>query len=1411
MTTAGRPLITSQTLFLFPMPYTVCLPVEATASCEAASGEAQDGGGGGARDGTSQDRSEPRPRANGALSVCSSAVPGGPSRRSASPPPTPPLSDQSSDSGLWTSSSFGGGEQPSGGPSPGSSSPSPPPSPRLPGELNTETLRQLDILNKNILADFARKLQEGEDAGAQDDEGAGLGSGTFSRRSKRRRPPRGGSGEQPPSGSSGRAGVFDLRDAWRELAGVTPSRRLLQLMRRLQEKLGDTVPSVLDHVTFGRSPAPRSGKRSPLKDSSLFNNPGQHQQQQLAVASPSGALVCGGGHVRTFVNTSQLPDLRDDLLNNNSVAQNPLVCLAKSGAPSAEWHQLPHPDMTQQKENVMVSPPVRPHRSKSRKRTGSPSKERRSSEQQPLRARDNSCARESDHPRIRDSSAARERDSSQQRGRHASRPRDMSRSRQENDKRARDSSPVRTPRESLGLPRGRDRTNRSQARDLPPLSGDRSRAPRGISQPPPSNTLPRAHDPRHHLRAHHGHTLETTKPKQAGSGSKFKPDVLSALTARLMPGSNMLRTPPVAKKKPPSARPGTGASKGRGREKRYTSGAESEPELGCGLDDGRKMSTDSSSSGVSGSSFETPTSGGKGRGSHGCPGENQYLGTCVNNNTVNMNLRNLRGHGGVSASGVLNSSGVDNVISGYNNTPRSQNVNECSECINYNSGCAVHSSQGSGSKHSRAAAGGFSPHQHLHAQATAQQRLSAHTPPSPALRGKAVSATSHVPGCSPKKAGAGSGGRRHSGYSTCEDSDVEKKASPKRGRVKSIKCNKKQGTVAVLINRYNNPAQQHIIKPIKKLTSSRMSMLRPKKHQKSDSKTDSRVAAPPAPSPASAATVSIGRSPATNTSNKENQKHRSRVHVGGADTHGLGGAHRKGRDVVKNQAHAVKSTTISIAMGPMHNMAPPRKTATLPSVTKGPKALVGSLSVDKPRPRSGSRLIRKETFRVVRPLLESEDGAPPDGCPIKPSVRLRYLMQRAQSSSNSDNSAENSAGEENALNEFNFLHEGDAVDLGVVAPAAPVEGQVGGRDVDEVRTRRLPLSRFDRDRDSAYETYRNSQYGSMGMDQFRLISVLGRGHFGKVILGQYKNTGEYFAIKALKKGDIIARDEVESLLAEKRIFEVANSVRHPFLVNLFACFQTESHVCFVMEYAAGGDLMMHIHADVFDEPRAVFYAACVVLGLQYLHDNKIIYRDLKLDNLLLDTEGYVKIADFGLCKEGMGYGDRTGTFCGTPEFLAPEVLTETSYTRAVDWWGLGVLIFEMLVGESPFPGDDEEEVFDSIVNDEVRYPRFLSIEAVAIMRKLLRKHPDRRLGASEKDAEDVKKQQFFRNVIWDDLLQRKVKPPFVPTVTSPEDVSNFDEEFTTEKPVLTPPKDPRHLNDTDQTLFKDFNYMADWC
>ncbi|XP_007255867.3 serine/threonine-protein kinase N2 isoform X1 [Astyanax mexicanus] len=326
------------------------------------------------------------------------------------------------------------------------------------------------------------------------------------------------------------------------------------------------------------------------------------------------------------------------------------------------------------------------------------------------------------------------------------------------------------------------------------------------------------------------------------------------------------------------------------------------------------------------------------------------------------------------------------------------------------------------------------------------------------------------------------------------------------------------------------------------------------------------------------------------------------------------------------------------------------------------------------------------------------------------------------------------------------------------------------------------------------------------MEDFKCISVLGRGHFGKVLLAEHKSTGKMYAIKALKKGDVVTRDEVDSLMCEKRIFETINASHHPFLVNLHGCFQTCDHVCFVMEYSPGGDLMTHIHNSIFTERQTRFYAACVLLGLEFLHQNKIVYRDLKLDNLLMDADGFVRIADFGLCKEGMGYGDRTSTFCGTPEFLAPEVLTDSTYTRAVDWWGLGVLIYEMLVGESPFPGDDEEEVFDSIVNDEVRYPRFLSPESVSIIQKLLQKNPEKRLGAGEQDANEVKKHRFFQGIDWEALLAKRVKPPFLPTIKTSGDVSNFDEEFTRLKPVLTPPQTPFFLGAEQQGIFADFDF-----
>nr|XP_020450764.1 serine/threonine-protein kinase N2-like [Monopterus albus] len=330
----------------------------------------------------------------------------------------------------------------------------------------------------------------------------------------------------------------------------------------------------------------------------------------------------------------------------------------------------------------------------------------------------------------------------------------------------------------------------------------------------------------------------------------------------------------------------------------------------------------------------------------------------------------------------------------------------------------------------------------------------------------------------------------------------------------------------------------------------------------------------------------------------------------------------------------------------------------------------------------------------------------------------------------------------------------------------------------------------------------------MLIQDFRYISVLGRGHFGKVLLAEFKKTGKLYAIKALKKRDIVTRDEVDSLMSEKRIFEMISASRHPFLVNLHGCFQTSDHVCFVMEYLPGGDLMIHIHNNVFSEAQTRFYSACVLLGLEFLHVNKIIYRDLKLDNLLMDADGFVKITDFGLCKEGMGHGDRTSTFCGTPEFLAPEVLTDDNYTRAVDWWGMGVLIYEMLVGESPFPGEDEEEVFDSIVNDDVQYPASLPLDAVCIIQKLLKKNPVKRLGGGERDATEVKGEKFFEAIDWEALLAKKVKPPFLPSVKESMDVSNFDSEFTRLQPTLSPPSKPFSLSAEQQETFADFDFCA---
>ncbi|KAG0018888.1 Serine/threonine kinase [Entomortierella chlamydospora] len=330
----------------------------------------------------------------------------------------------------------------------------------------------------------------------------------------------------------------------------------------------------------------------------------------------------------------------------------------------------------------------------------------------------------------------------------------------------------------------------------------------------------------------------------------------------------------------------------------------------------------------------------------------------------------------------------------------------------------------------------------------------------------------------------------------------------------------------------------------------------------------------------------------------------------------------------------------------------------------------------------------------------------------------------------------------------------------------------------------------------------------VGLDDFNFLAVLGKGNFGKVMLAEDKLSKGLYAIKVLKKEFIIEHDEVASTRSEKRVFQAANKERHPFLVGLHSCFQTETRIYFVMDYVSGGDLMLHIQREQFSERQAKFYACQVLLALEYFHKNNIIYRDLKLDNILLALDGHIKIADYGLCKEDMYYGSTTNTFCGTPEFMAPEILSEQKYGRAVDWWAFGVLIYEMLLGQSPFIGNDEDEIFEAILGDEILYPINMSRDSVSILQKLLTRDPEKRLGSGKTDAEEIKRHPFFKGVNWQDILDKKVPPPFFPKVRSPTDTSNFDVEFTREIPVLTPVHG--HLTATDQANFQGFSYVADW-
>ncbi|XP_077121681.1 protein kinase C eta type isoform X1 [Ranitomeya variabilis] len=334
----------------------------------------------------------------------------------------------------------------------------------------------------------------------------------------------------------------------------------------------------------------------------------------------------------------------------------------------------------------------------------------------------------------------------------------------------------------------------------------------------------------------------------------------------------------------------------------------------------------------------------------------------------------------------------------------------------------------------------------------------------------------------------------------------------------------------------------------------------------------------------------------------------------------------------------------------------------------------------------------------------------------------------------------------------------------------------------------------------------SSQY-KFGIEDFTFLRVLGKGSFGKVMLAKSREGDNLYAVKVLKKDVILQDDDVECTMTEKRILALA--CNHPFLTQLFCCFQTPDRLFFVMEFVNGGDLMFHIQKSRrFDEARACFYSAEITSALMFLHEKGVIYRDLKLDNVLLDHEGHCKLADFGMCKEGICEGYTTSTFCGTPDYIAPEILQEMQYGPLVDWWAMGVLLYEMLCGHAPFEAENEDDLFEAILNDEVIYPAWLSQDAVGILQAFMKKKPSKRLGSLALGGERaIVRHLFFKDINWDQLNKKEIEPPFRPRIKAREDVSNFDPEFIKEEAVLTP-IDEKLLPMINQDEFRNFSYTA---
>ncbi|XP_036799508.1 ribosomal protein S6 kinase alpha-6 isoform X4 [Oncorhynchus mykiss] len=323
--------------------------------------------------------------------------------------------------------------------------------------------------------------------------------------------------------------------------------------------------------------------------------------------------------------------------------------------------------------------------------------------------------------------------------------------------------------------------------------------------------------------------------------------------------------------------------------------------------------------------------------------------------------------------------------------------------------------------------------------------------------------------------------------------------------------------------------------------------------------------------------------------------------------------------------------------------------------------------------------------------------------------------------------------------------------------------------------------------------------------QFELLKVLGQGSFGKVFLVRKvtgPDAGQLYAMKVLKKASLKVRDRVRTKMERDILVEV----NHPFIVKLHYAFQTEGKLYLILDFLRGGDVFTRLSKEVmFTEEDVKFYLAELALALDHLHHLGIVYRDLKPENILLDEAGHIKLTDFGLSKESVDVDKKAYSFCGTVEYMAPEVVNRRGHTQSADWWSLGVLMFEMLTGTLPFQGKDRNETMNMILKAKLGMPQFLSLEAQSLLRMLFKRNPANRLGAGADGVEEIKRHAFFSSIDWNKLYRTELQPPFKPAAGKPDDTFCFDPEFTAKTPKDSPGIPP---SANAHQLFKGFSFVA---